>query len=81
VTDSLAQSVTVDSERLTEWVGDRLPGAGLLELTRIGEGVGVANALFVVSRGGAVVAAAPAGSRASAGRSGSWSDRLDIPGP
>jgi aminoglycoside phosphotransferase (APT) family kinase protein len=52
VTDSLAQSVTVDSERLTEWVGDRLPGAGLLELTRIGEGVGVANALFVVSRGG-----------------------------
>ena len=43
-------TVVVDPERLTDWVGDRLPGAGLLRLERMGEATGVANALFFVSR-------------------------------
>jgi aminoglycoside phosphotransferase (APT) family kinase protein len=43
-------TVVVDAERLTDWVGDRLPGAGPLRLERMGEATGVANALFFVSR-------------------------------
>ena len=42
--------VIVDADRLTDWVGDRLPGDGRLELERIGEGTGVANALFFMKR-------------------------------
>jgi aminoglycoside phosphotransferase (APT) family kinase protein len=40
----------VDAERLTAWVGDRLPGSGRLRLERMGESTGVANALFLVAR-------------------------------
>lgn len=50
VTSSPARTITVDARRLTEWVGDRLPGTGLFRLTRMGESTGVANALFLVER-------------------------------
>jgi aminoglycoside phosphotransferase (APT) family kinase protein len=43
----------LDIEAVTEWVGDRLPGAGeRLTAVRIGEGAGMANALFLISRAG-----------------------------
>jgi aminoglycoside phosphotransferase (APT) family kinase protein len=45
-------AVVVDAERLTDWVGDRLPGAGLLRLERMGQTTGTANALFFVTRTG-----------------------------
>jgi aminoglycoside phosphotransferase (APT) family kinase protein len=44
---------TVDAAPLSEWIGDRLPGAGEpLELERMGQDQGIANALFFVRRGG-----------------------------
>jgi aminoglycoside phosphotransferase (APT) family kinase protein len=43
----------VDAARLSEWIGDRLPGAGEpLELERMGQDQGIANALFFVRRAG-----------------------------
>jgi aminoglycoside phosphotransferase (APT) family kinase protein len=43
----------LDVARLGEWLGDRLPGAGQpLEATRLGAAVGIANALFMLRRGG-----------------------------
>jgi len=43
----------VDLAALAEFVGDRLPGAGkALWAVRIGEGSGIANALFLIGRGG-----------------------------
>jgi aminoglycoside phosphotransferase (APT) family kinase protein len=41
------------ADRVTEWVGDRLPGAGSpLSAQRIGLGVGIANVLFALRRDG-----------------------------
>jgi len=37
--------VELDVARLTEWVGDRLPGRGLLSAKRMGQETGTANAL------------------------------------
>jgi aminoglycoside phosphotransferase (APT) family kinase protein len=42
--------VVVDADRLTEWVGDRLPGTGPLRLERMGQATGAANALFWLTR-------------------------------
>lgn len=43
---------TLDVERLNEWIGERLPGHGLpLLASRIGATTGMANALFLISRG------------------------------
>jgi aminoglycoside phosphotransferase (APT) family kinase protein len=45
--------VELPADRITEWVGDRLPGAGsLFSAERIGQDVGVANVLFALRRGG-----------------------------
>lgn len=42
----------LDTARLDEWIGDRLPGTGQpLTVKRIGTGTGVANALHIVRRG------------------------------
>ena len=44
--------VEVDVRHLDAWIGDRLPGAGEpLTAERIGEGTGIANALFILARG------------------------------
>jgi aminoglycoside phosphotransferase (APT) family kinase protein len=44
--------VALDCERLNAWLGDRLPGDGaLLSASRLGEGTGIANALFLITRG------------------------------
>jgi aminoglycoside phosphotransferase (APT) family kinase protein len=53
VTPSAQGEIPVDAERLTEWVGDRLPGTGPLRLERMGESTGAASALFLAERGGA----------------------------
>lgn len=46
------ETVTIDCERLDSWIGDRLAGRGApLTATRLGEGTGIANALFVIARG------------------------------
>lgn len=45
-------SVEVDADTLTDWVGDRLPGTGLIRPTRMGEETGTANALFLLERDG-----------------------------
>lgn len=38
-------------EALDAWIGDRLPGRpGRLQATRMGEGTGIANALYLISR-------------------------------
>jgi aminoglycoside phosphotransferase (APT) family kinase protein len=43
----------IDTARLGDWIGDRLPGAGKpTTVERIGQGQGIANALFFVHRGG-----------------------------
>jgi aminoglycoside phosphotransferase (APT) family kinase protein len=43
----------VDVERLDTWIGDRLAGNGSeLTVERMGEDLGIANALFVLRRGG-----------------------------
>jgi aminoglycoside phosphotransferase (APT) family kinase protein len=42
--------VTVDADRLTGWIADRLPGTGPLRLERMGQATGVGNALFILSR-------------------------------
>ena len=45
--------VELDTEVLNDWIGDRLPGAGQpLRAERLGEGSGIANALFILRRGG-----------------------------
>ena len=47
-----ADRKSLDLDQLDAWIGDRLPGAGLpLEANRLGEGTGIANALFVLRRG------------------------------
>ncbi|MEU7813989.1 phosphotransferase family protein [Pseudonocardia sp. NPDC049154] len=45
-----SQTVSVDADRLTEWIGSDLPGRGLVRLERIGQAFGVANALYLVER-------------------------------
>jgi aminoglycoside phosphotransferase (APT) family kinase protein len=43
----------LDVDRLGGWIGDRLPGRGeALRAERLGATTGIANALFVISRGG-----------------------------
>jgi aminoglycoside phosphotransferase (APT) family kinase protein len=43
---------SLDVERLDAWIGDRLPGRPApLEATRIGAATGIANALFLITRG------------------------------
>ncbi|HUZ10920.1 MAG TPA: phosphotransferase family protein [Acidimicrobiales bacterium] len=43
----------IDLPRLEDWIGDRLPGAGArLTAERMGEGNGIANALFLLRRDG-----------------------------
>jgi aminoglycoside phosphotransferase (APT) family kinase protein len=50
VSDARA-GVELDPDILNEWIGDRLPGAGQpLTTERLGEGSGIANALFFVRR-------------------------------
>lgn len=45
-------TVDLDVQRLSDWIGDRLPGHGEpLSAERIGQDVGIANALFAVHRG------------------------------
>jgi len=47
--------VELPLDRVTEWVGARLPGAGApFSAQRIGEGVGIANVLFALRRDGHV---------------------------
>jgi aminoglycoside phosphotransferase (APT) family kinase protein len=42
----------IDERSLDDWIGDRLPGFGLpLTLVRMGQGTGVANALYWLRRG------------------------------
>jgi aminoglycoside phosphotransferase (APT) family kinase protein len=41
----------LDVARLDEWIGDRLPGREPLTAERLGEGTGIANALFLLRRG------------------------------
>lgn len=42
----------IDERSLDDWIGDRLPGFGTpLKLVRMGEGTGVANALYWLRRG------------------------------
>ena len=38
--------------RSTDWVGDRLPGTGSFSVERIGQGAGIANALYLIERDG-----------------------------
>jgi hypothetical protein len=43
-----------DPSSLDDWIGDRRPGRGQpLRVARLGEGSGIANALFVLRRGAA----------------------------
>jgi aminoglycoside phosphotransferase (APT) family kinase protein len=42
----------LETKALDAWIGDRLPGAGMpLSAERMGEGTGIANALYLVRRG------------------------------
>ena len=44
--------IDLDEARLDAWIGGRLPGEGKpLSAVRMGEGTGIANALFTISRG------------------------------
>lgn len=48
----MADAELIDLESLDAWIGDRLPGQGKpLDATRLGEGTGIANALYVLRRG------------------------------
>ena len=50
---SNAGTVTLDLAALDAWIGDRLPGAGSpLNAERLGAATGIANALFLLERGG-----------------------------
>lgn len=52
-TDLTSAGELLDLGALDAWIGDRLPGAGeRFEAHRIGQGVGIGNALFVIQRGG-----------------------------
>jgi aminoglycoside phosphotransferase (APT) family kinase protein len=43
----------IDVPGLDAWIGDQLPGAGApLTATRLGAGTGIANALYILTRGG-----------------------------
>jgi aminoglycoside phosphotransferase (APT) family kinase protein len=55
MTAPATDDVELDVERLTEWVGDRLPGGGTFSAERIGQEHGIANALFALRRGGHTV--------------------------
>ena len=47
------RQTTLDTAALNAWIGDQLPGAGEpLTAERMGADTGIANALFIVSRGG-----------------------------
>lgn len=48
--NSLNPDVVLDAQRLTDWVGDRLPGHGPIRAQRMGEETGTANALFFLDR-------------------------------
>jgi aminoglycoside phosphotransferase (APT) family kinase protein len=51
--DGTGDDVVLDLDALDTWIGDRLPGAGQpLTAERIGVGAGIANALFLLERGG-----------------------------
>ena len=42
----------LDIDKLDAWIGDQLPGAGTpLEATRLGAAMGIANTLYIISRG------------------------------
>ena len=41
-----------DVDALTDWVGDQLPGTGPFSLQRMGQEAGIANALYLIGRGG-----------------------------
>jgi aminoglycoside phosphotransferase (APT) family kinase protein len=44
--------IELDTSALDDWIGDRLPGAGQpLLAQRLGEGSGIANALYFIERG------------------------------
>jgi aminoglycoside phosphotransferase (APT) family kinase protein len=48
----MGDELDLDTDRLDEWIGDRLPGAGSsLIAERLGEATGIANALYLLSRG------------------------------
>src|SRR4051812_38311865 len=48
----MADDVALDCDHLNAWIGERLPGEGApLTAARLGEGTGIANALFLISRG------------------------------
>jgi len=52
-TSPAGDQVELPVEQVTEWVGDRLPGAGAaFSAQRIGQDVGVANMLFALRRDG-----------------------------
>jgi aminoglycoside phosphotransferase (APT) family kinase protein len=52
-TRSNAGAVTLDAAALDAWIGDQLPGAGSpLTAARLGAATGIANALFLLERGG-----------------------------
>ncbi len=45
--------IELDTDLIDRWIGERLPGAGQpLIAVRLGEGAGIANALFILDRGG-----------------------------
>lgn len=47
-----ATDTHLDVARLDDWIGGRLPGRGLpLQATRLGAAMGIANALFLLTRG------------------------------
>jgi aminoglycoside phosphotransferase (APT) family kinase protein len=48
----VSAEVELDGAVLAEWVGDRLPGEGPFSAERMGQGSGMANALFFIRRGG-----------------------------
>ncbi len=51
--NAVSEDVTLDTAALDEWIRDRLPGRGApLVAERMGVGSGIANALFLVRRGG-----------------------------
>jgi len=53
MTQPASAQVKLPIDRITEWVGGRLPGAGSpFSAQRIGQDVGVANVLFALRRGG-----------------------------
>jgi len=51
VSDARA-GLVLDPDVLNDWIGSQLPGAGLpITAVRLGEGSGIANALYIITRG------------------------------